>query len=143
MMGSVRRPASTTTTSTRTLAFASAAERPACSGASCSCTAAATQPGSATASKSPPTVPASGPEHARTPTRTQTHVALHAPSAGSKALLQCQTLVLQVEGHLPASLQRGGKSVILLHFAWKFIFACFFFCRIVVLPCLPIIPLCK
>lgn len=110
MMGSVRRPASTTTTSTRTLAFASAAERPACSGASCSCTAAATQPGSATASKSPPTVPASGPEHARTPTRTQTHVALHAPSAGSKALLQCQTLVLQMEGHLPASLQRGKIS---------------------------------
>lgn len=63
VMGSVRPPASTTTTSTPTPASASAAGRRACSGAPCSSTAAATPPGSATPSRSPPTAPASGPEH--------------------------------------------------------------------------------
>lgn len=126
-MGSVRRPASTTTTSTRTLAFASAAERPACSGASCSCTAAATQPGSATASKSPPTVPASGPEHAQAHTRAQTHVALHAPSAGSKALLQCQMLALEMRGHFPTSPQRGEKISYSSSFCVEMYFCLLFF----------------
>lgn len=108
--GSVRRPASTTTTSTRTLAFANAAERPDCSGASCSCTAAATQPGSATASRSPLTVPASGPEPEHAPTRTRAHAALHAPSAGSKALLQGRMSALPWWKVTSPPACRGGKD---------------------------------
>ncbi|KAF7641515.1 hypothetical protein LDENG_00278820 [Lucifuga dentata] len=76
-MGSVRLPPSTTTTRTPTLASVSAAGKPGCSNAPCNFTAATTQPGSVTASRSPRTVPASGPKHTHTHTHKHTHTHTH------------------------------------------------------------------